>query len=118
MALDCHAQFIFFVISVARIKRTEHHPLWPLAFLIPLVAYIGLWFFAFKRWPIDDRLRGSRFAGKPHKFLVKPTCLRERRLPAATRLFRVAHHARSRPEELRTTRLNHTDARSVRTAKV
>jgi len=47
--------FIFFVIPVARIlKRTGHHPLWSLAFLIPIIGYLGLWIFAFKRWPAEQ----------------------------------------------------------------
>jgi len=48
--------FLFFGLPVAKIlKRTGHSPLWCLAFFIPIVAYIGLWIFAFKRWPIDRK---------------------------------------------------------------
>jgi Na+/melibiose symporter-like transporter len=46
---------IFWVIPVGRIlRRTGHHPLWCLTFVVPLVGYLGLWFLAFKRWPIDN----------------------------------------------------------------
>jgi hypothetical protein len=35
------------------LKRTGHHTLWSIVFIIPFVNIIALWIFAFKRWPTD-----------------------------------------------------------------
>jgi hypothetical protein len=46
---------LVFVLPAAKIlRRTGHNPAWCLVLFIPEVAYIGLWIFAFQKWPIDD----------------------------------------------------------------
>lgn len=44
------------LFPVARIlKRTGHNPFYSLLLLIPLVSWIMLWVFAYKKWPIDNK---------------------------------------------------------------
>jgi len=52
------AHLILGLILVARIggagfilARSGRSPLWALAILVPLVSIVGLWVFAFVRWP-------------------------------------------------------------------
>jgi hypothetical protein len=33
--------------------------LWSLTLFVPLASYFGLWIFAFKRWPVDDKRDGA-----------------------------------------------------------
>lgn len=47
-----------FLIPMATIiKRTGHSPLWVLVSFIPMLNWIMLWVFAFKKWPLDKRDR-------------------------------------------------------------
>lgn len=42
------------VIPFAQIlKRTGHSPIWSIICFIPLLNWIALWVFAFKKWPSD-----------------------------------------------------------------
>jgi len=52
---------ILFVISLTVfvptgkiLARTGHSPIWVLLLLIPGINWIAIWFFAFKKWPIDQ----------------------------------------------------------------
>ena len=38
------------------LRRTGHSGLWCFLAIVPLVNLIGLWFLAFKRWSIPDKL--------------------------------------------------------------
>jgi len=45
---------LLFVVPVVQLlRRTGHHPLWCILFLLPVLNLGALWFFAFKPWPID-----------------------------------------------------------------
>ena len=47
---------LLFVVPVAKLlRRTGHHPLWCILFLLPVLNLGALWFFAFKPWPTDQK---------------------------------------------------------------
>lgn len=49
---------LLFGIPVARIlKRAGLNPWWMLVILLPLLNVVGLWIFAFIRWPALDERR-------------------------------------------------------------
>ena len=35
------------------LSRTGHSPLWAILLIIPIVNWVVIWVFAFKKWPID-----------------------------------------------------------------
>lgn len=53
-----HWFIVLFVLALlgipaaAILKRAGYHPAWVLLGLIPGVSIIGLWIFAFARWPV------------------------------------------------------------------
>ena len=49
-----------FLVPIARIlRRAGRSPWWCLLFFVPLGNLIGLWLFAFTRWPVLDSRLGS-----------------------------------------------------------
>ncbi|ONN64793.1 hypothetical protein BTM36_22080 [Herbaspirillum sp. VT-16-41] len=36
------------------LKRTGHSPLWVFLMFVPLLNWVGLWIFAFKKWDVDN----------------------------------------------------------------
>lgn len=52
---------VVIVIPAARIlHRTGFSWWWGLLSIVPIVGLIGLWLFAFSRWPLEARLHGAR----------------------------------------------------------
>lgn len=51
------------LLPLARIlKRTGHSGWWALLYFVPLVGWIGLWVFAYARWPaVDSEARADTF---------------------------------------------------------
>jgi hypothetical protein len=43
---------IFGIPAAVILKRAGYHPAWVLVSLIPGGALVGLWIFAFARWPV------------------------------------------------------------------
>ncbi|MBK67247.1 MAG: hypothetical protein CMP22_03845 [Rickettsiales bacterium] len=39
--------------------RLGHSPGWSLALLLPYIQIITFWVFAFKKWPIDEKLKNK-----------------------------------------------------------
>ena len=49
-----------FIIPIQQIlHRTGHSRWWCLLMFVPLVNWIGLWVFAYVRWPAVDKSRAS-----------------------------------------------------------
>ena len=49
---------LIFIVPAAKIlARVGFSGWWSLLAVVPLIGLIGVWVFAFVRWPIDDRLR-------------------------------------------------------------
>lgn len=45
-----------FIIPLVRIlRRTGHSGWWVIFYFIPFANIIGMWVFAYKKWPIDER---------------------------------------------------------------
>lgn len=47
------------VLTALVLRKAGRSPLWSLLFLFPLAYVIGLWVFAFTRWPAVDQGRGA-----------------------------------------------------------
>lgn len=46
------------IVPIAKVlRRVGFSGWWSILALVPVVGFIGLWIFAFIRWPIDDRTR-------------------------------------------------------------
>lgn len=44
-------------LSALVLRKAGHSPWWALLFLVPFLYLIGMWVFAFARWPRLDRVR-------------------------------------------------------------
>ena len=50
------ASLVLLLIPVIQLlRRTGHHPIWCLLAIVPGLNVLGLWIFAFKSWPTDDK---------------------------------------------------------------
>jgi hypothetical protein len=58
------ALVIFGIPAAIILRRTGYHPAWALLGAIPGVALVGLWIFAFAKWPV---LAGSDGEPSPKK---------------------------------------------------
>jgi hypothetical protein len=46
------------IVPIAKVlRRVGFSGWWSILALVPLAGFIGLWIFAFARWPIDQRPR-------------------------------------------------------------
>lgn len=62
MALDSIWQWILILIAIALVayplaivlRRTGHSGWWALLYFVPLLNLIGLWVWAFKKWPNQE----------------------------------------------------------------
>lgn len=46
---------VYMMYLVGKIlARSGHSPAWSLLLLIPFVQIIAIWYYAFKKWPLDD----------------------------------------------------------------